>query len=463
MTQTNDRPSQVAVRKRAARVGSESYFEPTRVLDIELGAPLKPVPSELPSRHRHERAVALVRLHARPLGLVELPLGGNGLSSQECATRLWGALAPRINEHLVDDGLAPVSGIPANGLVHTSRPRCIHERDRAFADAPFASVVIATRDRPERLATCLESVLALEYPSYEIVVVDNAPSTDATKDLLARRYGGRTSPEVRYVREDHSYAAARNRGLCEARGAIVAFTDDDVVVDRWWLLELARSFYSDRIACVTGMILPVELETPAQVWLEQYGGFAKGFEERLFDLSENRPDDKLFPYAAGMFGSGANMAFRGDVLRQLGGFDPATAPPSLPYACEDIAAFFDVVTAGYTLVYQPAALLHHAHHQDYASLRRQAYRYGVGLAAFLTKTVVDEPTRLIELMRRLPHGLAYLLSPASPKNVAKHPDYPQELTWRERKGMLYGPVAYLRARWETRGSERPGPRVAAPK
>jgi O-antigen biosynthesis protein len=442
--------------------GDAFRFEPTRVLEIELRSPLEPVPSRLPSGHRHTRALALVRLHSRPLGRVELELGSIGLSPEECAARIWDALGPQINQHLVSDDLAPVAELSADGLADTSHPACIDVRECALEAAPFASVVIGTRERSESLSACLDSLLELEYPSYEIIVVDNAPRTSATRDMLALRYGGRVSPEIRYLREDRSYADACNRGLVEARGAIVAFTDDDVVVDRWWLLELARSFDSDRIACVTGMILPAELETAPQAWLEQYGGFSKGFRERHFDLDDNRPPDKLFPYAAGMFGSGANMAFRADVLRQLRGFDPAAAPPLLPYGCEDIAAFLDVITAGYVLAYQPAALVYHHHHRDYASLRNQAYRYGLGLGAFVTKMALDRPARLIDLVTRLPYGLAHLLSPRSRKNASKRSDYPRALTWIERKGILNGPAAYLRARWKTRRFERPAPRLVRP-
>ncbi len=70
------------------------------------------------------------------------------------------------------------------------------------------------------------------------------------------------------------------------------------------------------------MIVPAELETPAQVWLEQYGGFNKGFEARLFNLSNHKPASPLYPYTAGVFGSGANMAFTRAALNEIGGFDP---------------------------------------------------------------------------------------------------------------------------------------------
>jgi cellulose synthase/poly-beta-1,6-N-acetylglucosamine synthase-like glycosyltransferase len=85
---------------------------------------------------------------------------------------------------------------------------------------------------------------------------------------------------VRYVREDRpGLAIAHNRGLQEVTASLVAFTDDDVQVDPGWLRELVLEFLADeRVACVTGLILPMQLETPSQAWIEQFGGFGKGFE-----------------------------------------------------------------------------------------------------------------------------------------------------------------------------------------
>jgi hypothetical protein len=198
------------------------------------------------------------------------------------------------------------------------------------------------------------------------------------------------------------------------------------------------------------MILPAELETQPQEWIEEFGGFAKGLAPRIFDLDGHRPRHPLYPYTAGMFGSGASMAFKTAVLREMGGFDPALGAGSKGVGGDDLAAFFDVIASGHQLVYQPSAILHHWHRRDYPGLVRQAWGYGVGLTAFLTKTLMDRPSRLFELIVRLPHGVLYLFSPESPKNRRKRDDYPEELTRAERKGMLYGPLAYLRSRRQAR-------------
>jgi GT2 family glycosyltransferase len=424
-------------------------FEPIRLIDVELrdGVPAVPACSDTGRRYRHART--FVQLHSCPLGIVHLEVGDQGMSAEEHAAELWRTLESVIQTHLARDGLPPESSLSVDGLGETSVPRCVERRNAFRANAPFASVVVATRDRPESVSRCLASLLALDYPSFEVVLVDNAAATSATRELVAGQFGGNAN--LKYVHEDQpGLAAAHNRGVSEARGSVIAFTDDDVTVDRHWLLELARSMEpADDIGCVTGMILPAELEAPAQIWAEDYWRYCKGFTERRFNL-ENGRRIPLYPYAAGVFGSGANMAFRSEVLRDIGGFDPAIGVGTPARGGDDLAAFFRVVAGGHTLVYSPTAVVKHWNARDYRSLRRQAYGYGVGLAAYLTKTVIDDPRRLPALSVRAPRGIVYALSRHSPKNVSRSEDYPAELKWLERKGMLFGPVAYLRSRRQAR-------------
>jgi hypothetical protein len=422
--------------------------EPIRLLEIELSEPLCDIAARTGEGKHYRRAQALVRLHERPLGLIELPLGSDGVEAEEVERRIHETLGPAIAQHLARDRQA--EHILAAG---SELPPCRVERARFRTTAPFATVAVATHDRTDTLADCLESLLRLDYPHYEVVVVDSAPSTSRTRDLVAARFAG--DSRVRYLREKRrGVAIAHNRALGVARGSIVAFTDDDVVVDRLWLLELAAGFTAaPDVACVTGLILPRELETAVQLWLDEHWGFSKGFERRLFDLHAHRPRNRLFPYAAGLFGSGANMAFQTDVLRRAGGFDAATGAGSPARGGDDLAAFFDVVAAGHTLVYEPAAIVHHRHRPGYASLCAQSFGYGVGLTAYLTKTIVDEPRRSLDLARRAPAGAVHAFAPRAPANTRRPPGLAQVLATLECAGSAYGPIAYLRARRMLRRSE----------
>lgn len=424
-------------------------FQPVRLLEVELSQPLPSISAyDARTERCYQRAQVLVRLHTRPLGLVDLHLDEDGLSAAAYADQIWQDLRQAINDHLRQDGLPEMTGLTVAGLPYSEEPTCLRKRNQFLAEPPFVTVVVPTRDRTEQLATCLPSLVALEYPRYEIIVVDNAPQTSATADLIGQHYSH--LPHVRYVREDRPGRPwARNCGMRHAQGEIVAYTDDDAVADPHWLAELARGFQTtDNVACVTGLALPAELETQAQVWFEHFGGFSKGFSERIFDLTEHRPANWLYPYSAGIFGAGVNMAFKTSALRALGGFDPAFGNG------QDIEAFFRVIIRGYRLVYEPGALIYHSHRKDYSALKKQLYRYGVALTAFVTKCIIDDPKRVFDIGRKLPYGLFYALSSKSSKNYKKGSSYPPELTRIELKGMLYGPLAYFRSRWHVRQTIR---------
>jgi GT2 family glycosyltransferase len=307
------------------------------------------------------------------------------------------------------------------------------------------SVVVATRNRPRELAGCLESLLAQTHPAALLVVVDDAPAGDLTPAVVARF--ARRAP-VRYVEgARRGLAAAHNRGVQEVGTSLVAFTDDDVVAHEEWLERLVGAFASTPdVGCVTGMIVPYELETVAQVLLEGYAGYSKGRARRVFDLGVNRPTDPLFPFAAGRLGSGANMAFTRALLDELGGFDPALGAGTRAMGGDDLSAFFEVIQRGHRLVYEPAAIVRHRHARDYRALQRQVYGYGVGLTAYLTKCMLDRPHLLPAAVRRLPAAAGHVLRPGSAKNSRLPAGYPVELARLERLGMLAGPFAYLAGR-----------------
>jgi GT2 family glycosyltransferase len=228
-----------------------------------------------------------------------------------------------------------------------------------------------------------------------------------------------------------------------AAGDQVAFTDDDVAVDPDWLSELTGALdVTSRVSCATGLSLPAELETAPQIWFEQFGGFSKGFDRRVFDLESHRDVDPLHPYKFGSYGSGLNMAFDAAALRALGGFDEHLGAGSRVHGGEDLDVFVRVLRAGQRLVYEPRALVWHYHRRELRALRRQLHGSGAGLSAVLVKLLLDPSTRPDILVRAWP-GLRYLLAPSSPKNRKKMHDFPRRLTFVELGGVAVGPFLYL--------------------
>jgi hypothetical protein len=421
----------------AAAPASPPPFRPALVTTADLDVPSGLLEATSSTGTRYERAIVLVREGGRPCGVAQIELPVGGLDAAQYEDRLREAL-----------------GRPAPSTAGEQHSRALFSVESLFSALPHVTVVVATCDRPEALRRCVDSVLASDYPSFDVLVVDNAPDSIATQRVVADTYGA--GQPVRYVREaTPGLACAHNRALLETTAPIVAFTDDDVIVDPGWLTNIVAGFgVAPDVACVTGMIFPLEIETPAQDLVERSIGFNKGFEQRLFRLG-GAPDDLLFPYAAGRFGSGANMAFRTDVLSALGGFDPALGTGTKARGGDDLAAFFDVVASGHALVYEPAAVIFHAHRRDDAALVRQAFGYGAGLTAYLTKTIVDRPGRVLDLAGRAPAGLRYALSRTSAKNARLPVEYPAALVRRERAGMLAGPALYWRSRRATRHAPRP--------
>lgn len=421
---------------------SSRLTAPVTVAEIELVGPgtVNYISIAEPESDEVRQGLVLVRVDGHPLTTIVVDAPGGRVDTESCAAKAYAALAD-VDDIPEQTGLA-FFGVPG------------HDNSPELVQYPHISVVIATRERPQSLARCLHSLAQLDYPDYEVIVVDNAPVTDDTAQLI-RRW---TELSVRYVREDcRGLAAAHNRGLLEAQGAIVAFTDDDVIVDKYWLRGIADAFLSaDNVACVTGLIMPAELQTPAQVMLEAQGNFSKGFRQRVVDLDAHRPADPLFPFTTGKLGSGANMSFDRDKLRAMGGFDTATGVGTLARGGDDLVAFFTSISAGFQLVYQPAALVWHHHRRDFDSLAGQAYGYGVGLGAYLMSAACRRPALLGRALWRAPAGLAYAFGPNTPRTAnASQSGWPRKFTRLERRGLLIGPLAYMRSRWNTRKVPNP--------
>jgi cellulose synthase/poly-beta-1,6-N-acetylglucosamine synthase-like glycosyltransferase len=305
------------------------------------------------------------------------------------------------------------------------------------------SVVVTACVASERLATLLKTLCTQTPAPWEVLVVDNRPATSGVLPLVRRL----DLPLLRYVPERRrGLARARNAGLAMATADLIAFTDDDVEVTTNWLVELTKPFADPAVACVTGLIVPTRVETDAERWFQEFGGYGKGDEARRFTL-ESAQREGLYPYRAGRFGSGANAAFRRDVLLALGGFEESLGTGTPARGGEDLDIFLTVLRAGHTLVYQPSARLAHASHQEYPELRRQLFGYGVGLSAALTKRFVTCGADRRAMLATGPAALRHLLSPRSAKNRARTSTYPRMLIAVELVGVIVGPLSYLRCRF----------------
>ncbi len=304
------------------------------------------------------------------------------------------------------------------------------------------SLIICTRDRSEDLQRGLDALVQLEDISTgEVLIVDNAPSTDATKRLVERY-------PFRYLRVDRpGLNWARDGGARAANGEVLLYTDDDTVVDRYWIASMRQSFSSPRVGAVTGLILPLELETPAQHTFKRYGGHDRGFDEKTYDRNT------LYPAAAGGVGSGANMAFRRDLVIQLNAFGVEMDCGTASRSGGDAYAFYRILAAGYQIHYQPRALVWHRDRREWAALRKMLNGYSVGVFAFLTRILIEHregDAVEVGLSWFRKHHLRQLL-----RSVLRQRDrLPLDLLMAECKGVVVGPFAYLQTRRQERRYSR---------
>ena len=230
------------------------------------------------------------------------------------------------------------------------------------------SVVICTRDRPEQLAECLFSLQNLPQPPEEIVVVDNAPSSDATRDLVKQM------PAIKYILEPKpGLDVARNAGIANSSGDIIAFTDDDVKIHPQWLCRLRLNFQNPEVMAMTGLVMPAELETESQLIFETFWSFNRGYLPVIYD---HHYFEKLKPFGVPVWniGAGANMAFRREAFAKVGYFDERLDMGAA--GCSgDSEIWYRVLAEGWICRYDPTAIVYHYHRKDINGLKKQLYNY----------------------------------------------------------------------------------------
>jgi glycosyltransferase involved in cell wall biosynthesis len=382
-----------------------------KILQVELTDGLQPIWGI----ERYDWIHLLVRYRGYPLGWTLIPNNGAPLLSEE-------VLRYAISDWLGWDLMQVLMEESRRGVMPDSVP------------ARPISVVVCTRDRAQQLEQCLQALGALDYPDYEVIVVDNAPSDEDTAQLVARF-------PVRYVREQRpGLDWARNCGIGQARHDIVAFTDDDVRPDRQWLRAINAAFADPKTMAVTGMVAPAELETTAQIYYELgYGGMMPALRRRVFHLSLLSTRDLLW---ASNFGAGANMAFRRELFAAIGRFDVALDVGTPSGSGGDLEMCHRLVAAGHTLVYDPRVLVWHHHRRDFASLSRQLQANGLGFGSYLLTCARNRTASRLSILR---FGLVDWLGGWILRRLLRPGWFPRRLVVAELLGALRSPRAYRAA------------------
>jgi GT2 family glycosyltransferase len=238
------------------------------------------------------------------------------------------------------------------------------------------SVVVCTMDRPEALTRCLRALRECTPPPAQVVVVDQGARPVAPEG-------------VEHVRmSERGVSRGRNRGARAAEHELLAFTDDDCVPAPEWIGALERGF-EDGVDGVTGRVLPLPGEGVA---VSSRTSTAR----RTFGGPRQTPWD---------IGTGGNLALRRSAFEAVGGFDETLGPGTPARAAEDVDLLYRLANAGFTILYEPDAVVYHELKTRRARVGGR-YGYGYGLGAFLARHTAAGAGHARTLRRRYAAALA---------------------------------------------------------
>ena len=233
------------------------------------------------------------------------------------------------------------------------------------------AVVVPTRNRGGLITETLQSLLRLEHPDYQALVVDQS-TDDRTRQAVEAVAQGDPRVHLEPTNTVGS-SAARNLGAQLAGTDIVAYTDDDCIVEPDWLTQIVQEFDKPEIAAVYGRLIPYDFKGRDGTEV----GY-KAASERT-EYSGRTP-----PW---YIGHGGNMAFRRRDLLAAGGFDVMLGAGGPFGACEDPDIAYRLLASGKRIAYTASALAYHKHWKNWPAQRRMERAYGVGAGAQFAKYV----------------------------------------------------------------------------
>jgi GT2 family glycosyltransferase len=362
----------------------------------------------------------------------------------------------------IDLRFANQQSLPANEATLVSTEAFAYTAEPSLAAGNIVSVVVATFDRPDDLRICLRALQAQQTAhQVEVIIVDNHPASGLTAPVVAEFPGFVLINEPR-----QGLAYARNAGFLASRGEIIVTTDDDVTTPPDWLETLVAPFAQPEVMVVTGNTLPLALETQAQQLFEAYGGLGRGAEAKQVSGEWFR-SFRFQAVPTWRLGATANAAFRATIFShpEIGLMDEALGPGMPSGVGEDTYLFYKVLKAGYTLVYEPNAVVWHKHRREMRALRRQIYDYSKGHVAYhLTTWLRDGDQRaLFHVCCLLPPWRILQLGRLFWRQLRGDNPYSVSLLLLEMRGNLAGPMGlWLSRRRVAREGRSAAGRISAP-
>ena len=221
---------------------------------------------------------------------------------------------------------------------------------RALAQTPFVSIIVCSYNGAKTLADCLNSLGKLNYPNYEVILVDDG-STDDTAYIAAQ------FPNVHYIHQtNHGLSHARNVGAAAAKGEVFAYTDSDCMADPDWLYYLIGTLTSGGYAGVGGPNVSPPAQNAAQACVAAAPG---------------GPNHVLLTDVVAEHIPGCNMAFYRWAFENVGGFDPEYRK-----AGDDVDFCWRLQQAGFVIAFSPSAIVWHHRRFTLGAFLKQQQGYG---------------------------------------------------------------------------------------
>jgi O-antigen biosynthesis protein len=410
-------------------------LKPMLVQPIDVSAPL---PNQIDGQGY--KAIRLYLNYGdRPIGQVDIANHGGKVSAQQIA---W-AIADQLPIELLavaterdrDDQWALIDNTLSDHWRVTEETVAAPTR-KTYPPLSLSlpvSVIITTCDRPDDLRRCLQHLTQQSTPRrFEIIVADNRPASGLTPKVVAE------FAAVRYVAEPRPGGSyGRNAAFVVSTGDIVVTVDDDVTVPPDWLEKLLAPMNRPEVMVVTGNVLPLELETPAQWMFENLkGGLGEGFKPFEADRSWLDSFDRSPP--TWDLGVSANAAFRSTIFHhpQIGMMDEVLGPGTPTVGGEENHLVYKVLRAGYTVVYEPSAYVWHRHRRDLPGFYRQIHGHMKGGTAYHMVLWLQEKDQRgkQQLLVEMPK---YLRGYVIDRLLGKHKT-PWRLIWSEVSGYVAG-------------------------
>jgi len=232
------------------------------------------------------------------------------------------------------------------------------------------SVIICTKDRPEALNECLDSLLDNTLLPFEILIIDQSETLDSkekAKNLTER------APFITYIQNPQKgVSSSKNLGIKHSHGTVIAFTDDDCIVSTNWIKNAVEEFSIDpRICCIVGRVLHQKTMDERQVLKVEEGG-------NLFQ-------DKTNPWRIGP--SGGNLFIKKSIFDKIGLFDTMFGPGEIFKSAEDADILYRICKAKIAIKFSPSLVIAHNRPRSGNAHYERIFHYGIGISAFMLKHI----------------------------------------------------------------------------